>query len=107
MFCQILQNILLSFKDDTTFNIESTIFSTEGFKQVDTVQIVQLTIDDDLWNLSLYNIFIGVITFGISSSIIAIFAFFDVKYKHRNQTQMVRINQSRVYFDPTCVDTAL
>ena len=100
-------NILLSFKEDITFNIEDTVFSIEGFEQEVPVQVVQLIIDDDLWSLSVYNIFIGILSFAISSGILTLFAFCVIRYKRRNETQMVRINQSRVYFDPECVETTL
>ena len=97
-------NLLISFKEDTTFTIGTMEFYTEVFDQEEPINIVQLTIEDTLWNVSLYEIIMGVFGFGVTSMVISFFAFIIIKYKRRNQGQMVSVNQSRVYFDPSMHD---
>ena len=49
----------------------------------------------------------GIIGFGVTSMVKAIISYCGIKYKRKRESRRVRINRSRVYFDPSMHDTAL
>ena len=54
----------MSFDEDTTFKIDETEFFAMELEQNETVKIVQLKIEDSLWNITLYEIVMGCFAFG-------------------------------------------
>ena len=100
-------NILISFNKDTTFTIEDREFHANGFTQDEPIKIVKLTLENSFWNISLYDILMYVIGFAVTSIAIAIISYFGIKYKRKRESRLVRVNRSRVYFDPSMHDTAL
>ena len=102
----IFSNILLSFNKDTTFTVNETEFFATEFEQNELIQMVQLKLQNNIWKIDLYKVVYGCLGFGLSSLIIAIVTIIIVKYK-KKQTRLVRVNRSRVYFDPSVHETSM
>ena len=49
------------------FTFEDIEFHAKGFTQENPKKIVQLTLKNSFWNVSLYDIIMGVIGFGVTS----------------------------------------
>ena len=102
----IFSNILLSFNKDTTFTVNETEFFATEFKQNELIQMVQLKLQNNIWKIDLYEVVYGCLGFGLSNLIITIVTIIIVKYK-KKETRLVRVNRSRVYFDPSVHETSM
>ena len=102
-------NVLVSFDKDTTFKINGTEFFANAFDQNSTVKIIELKINDSLWEFNLYNIIVGSCAFGLTSLAITILSVVIVKCRKQKSSpkRMVRINNSKVYFDPGSQETSM
>ena len=98
-------NILVSFNKDTTFVVNNTEFFATEFDQEEQIKITHLKLEDSLWNIEIYYAVVGLLGFGLSTLIITIVTVIVVKYKKRKQRRLVRVNRSRVYFDPNVDET--
>ena len=87
-------NILISLNKDTTFVVNNIEFFA-----------AELKLEDSLWSVEIYYTLVGLLGFGLSTLIITIVTVIVVKYKKRKQRILVRINKSRVYFDPNTDET--
>ena len=87
-------NILISLNKDTTFVVNNIEFFA-----------AELKLEDSLWSVEIYYTLVGLLGFGLSTLIITIVTVIVVKYKKHKQRILVRINKSRVYFDPNTDET--
>ena len=87
-------NILISLNKDTTFVVNNIEFFA-----------AELKLEDSLWSVEIYYTLVGLLGFGLSTLIITIVTVIVVKYKKRKQRRLVRVNRSRVYFDPNVDET--
>ena len=101
----IYANILISFNKDTTFVVNNIEFFAAEFDQEEQIKITHLKLEDSLWSVEIYYTLVGLLGFGLSTLIITIVTVIVVKFKKRKQRKLVRVNRSRVYFDPNVDET--
>jgi len=101
----IYANILISFNKDTTFVVNNIEFFAAEFDQEEQIKITHLKLEDTLWSVEIYYTLVGLLGFGLSTLIITIVTVIVVKFKKRKQRKLVRVNRSRVYFDPNVDET--
>jgi hypothetical protein len=101
----IYANILISFNKDTTFVVNNIEYFAAEFDQEEQIKIIHLKLEDSLWSVEIYYTLVGLLGFGLSTLIITIVTVIVVKFKKRKQRKLVRVNRSRVYFDPNVDET--
>ena len=101
----IYANILISFNKDTTFVVNNIEYFAAEFDQEEQIKITHLKLEDSLWSVEIYYTLVGLLGFGLSTLIITIVTVIVVKFKKRKQRKLVRVNRSRVYFDPNVDET--
>ena len=101
----IYANILISFNKDTTFVVNNIEFFAAEFDQEEQIKITHLKLEDSLWSVEIYYTLVGLLGFGLSTLIFTIVTVIVVKFKKRKQRKLVRVNKSRVYFDPNVDET--